>query len=189
MPLGATVLDDGTQFALFSRHATAVSLLLFDDASVAEPVAEIRLDRKHHRTGDVWHVLVQGVGAGWCYLYRVDGPFAPRQGHRFDAQRLLFDPYAKAFTGAVPARRRPAELPAAGPRCVVVHDTFDWRDDRHPRRPLHRSVIYEMHVRGFTVHPSAGVERPGTYLGVCERIPLLAFARRDRDRTAAGARV
>ena len=173
VPLGATVLDDGTQFALFSRHATAVSLLLFDDASVAEPVAEIRLDRKHHRTGDVWHVLVQGVGAGWCYLYRVDGPFAPRQGHRFDAQRLLFDPYAKAFTGAVPARRRPAELPAAGPRCVVVHDTFDWRDDRHPRRPLHRSVIYEMHVRGFTVHPSAGVERPGTYLGVCERIPYL----------------
>ena len=173
MPLGATVLDDGTQFALFSRHATAVSLLLFDDASAAEPVAEIRLDRKHHRTGDVWHVLVHGVGAGWCYLYRVDGPFAPQQGHRFDAQRLLFDPYAKAFTGAVPARRRPAELPAAGPRCVVVSDTFDWRGDRHPRRPLHRSVIYEMHVRGFTVHPSAGAAHPGTFLGVCERIPYL----------------
>ena len=77
-----SALDGGTQFALFSRHATAVSLLLFEDASVAEPVAEIRLDRKHHRTGDVWHVLVQGVGAGWCYLYRVDGPFAPQQGHR-----------------------------------------------------------------------------------------------------------
>ena len=173
MPLGATVLAGGTQFALFSRHATAVSLLPYEDASVAEPTAEISLDRKHHRTGDVWHVLVEGVGAGWCYLYRVDGPYAPHEGHRYEPERLLFDPYAKAFTGAVPARRRPAELPATGPRCVVVHDAFDWGDDRHPRRPLHRSVIYEMHVRGFTVHPSAGVTQPGTFRGLCERIPYL----------------
>ncbi|MCY4484693.1 MAG: glycogen debranching protein GlgX [Spirochaetaceae bacterium] len=173
VPLGATVLDRGTQFALFSRHATAVSLLLFEDAATAEPTAEISLDRTHHRTGDIWHVLARGVGPGWCYLYRVDGPFAPRHGHRFDAQRLLFDPYAKAFTGAMPARRRAAELPSEQPRCVVVDTAFNWRDDRHPRHPLHRSVVYEVHARGFTAHPSAGRTQPGTFLGLCERIPHL----------------
>ena len=173
VPLGATVLDGGTQFALFSRHATAVVLLLFEDASVAEATAEISLDRANHRTGDIWHILVPGVGPGWCYLYRVDGPFAPLHGHRFDAQRLLFDPYAKAFTGAVPARRQAAALPAAMPRCVVADTAFDWQDDRHPRHPLHRSLIYELHVRGLTAHPSAGCAHPGTFLGLCERIPYL----------------
>ena len=171
------MLDAGTQFALFSRHATAVTLLLFNDASVTEPVAEFRLDRQQHRTGDVWHVLVEGVGAGWCYLYRVDGPFAPQLGHRFDARRLLFDPYAKAFTGAVPARLQAADLSDLPPRCVVVDTAFDWRDDRHPRHPLHRSLIYEVHVRGLTAHPSANARHPGTFAGVCERIPYLFMNR------------
>ena len=173
MPLGATVLAGATQFALFSRHATAVTLLLFEDAEAAQPAAEMLLHPEEHRTGDIWHVLVEGVGAGWCYLYRVDGPFAPQEGHRFDPARPLFDPYAKAFTGALPARRRAAELPAVGPRCVVVRDDFDWDGDRHPRHPLQRSLIYEVHVRGFTAHPSAGVAYPGTFRGVCERIPHL----------------
>ena len=173
MPLGATVLGDSTQFALFSRHATAVTLLLYEDVGAVRPAAEVVLDRDHHRTGDIWHAAVEGVGAGWCYLYRVDGPFAPRHGHRFDARRLLFDPYARAFTGAVPARQRAAELPAAMPRCVVVDAAFDWADDRHPRHPLHRSMIYEVHVRGFTAHPSAGGAHRGTFLAVCERIPHL----------------
>ncbi len=173
VPLGATVVGDSTQFALFSRHATAVTLLLYEDAGAVRPAAEVVLDRDHHRTGDIWHAAVAGVGAGWCYLYRVDGPFAPRHGHRFDARRLLFDPYAKAFTGAVPARQRAAELPDGRPRCVVVDTAFDWGDDRHPRHPLHRSLIYEVHVRGFTAHPSAGGAHPGTFLGLCERIPYL----------------
>ena len=173
LPLGATVLEGSTQFALFSRHATAVTLLLYEDAEAGRPSAEIRLDRNQHRSGDIWHVLVAGVGPGWAYLYRVDGPSAPRLGHRFDAQRPLFDPYAKALTGAVPARQHAAELPDVMPRCVVVHDAFDWAGDRHPRQPLHRSVIYETHVRGLSVHPSAGATHPGTFLGVCERIPYL----------------
>ena len=173
MPLGATLLDGATQFALFSRHATAVTLVLFDGPTASLPYAEISLDDKRNRTGDVWHVAVQGVGPGWCYRYRVDGPAAPEAGHRFDSTRLLFDPYAKAFTGALPPRRRPTAVPAAGPRCVVVADSFDWGDDRHPRHPLHRSLIYELHVRGFTAHPSAGVAHPGTFRGLTERIPYL----------------
>jgi len=173
LPLGATVLDGGTQFALFSRHASAVTLLLFEDGAATQPAAELPLCREEHRTGDIWHALVEGVGAGWCYLFRVDGPFAPGEGHRFDASWPLFDPYAKAFTGSLPPRRRAAELPAVGPRCVVVRDDFDWAGDRHPRHPLQRSLIYELHVRGFTVHPSAAAAHPGTFRGVCERIPHL----------------
>ena len=167
------MLDGGTQFALFSRHASAVTLLLFRRRGGhaacrgAPPVP----GRTPYR--GIWHGLVEGVGAGWCYLYREEGPFAPGEGHRFDALQPLFDPYAKAFTGALPARRPAAGLPAVGPRCVVVRDDFDWAGDRHPRHPLQRSLIYELHVRGFTVHPSAGVAQPGTFRGVCERIPHL----------------
>ena len=173
MPLGATLFEDGTQFALFSRHATAVTLCLYRDETRVHPDAEIALDRDRHRTGDIWHVAVEGVGVGWCYLYRVEGPFAPQLGHRFDERRLLFDPYAKAFTGAVPTRPRAAEVPDPPPRCVVVDTAFDWEYDRHPRHPLHRSLIYEVHVRGLTAHPSAGATHAGTFRGVCERIPYL----------------
>ncbi len=168
-PLGATVLDGATQFALFSRHATGVTLLLFDDAESAAPSARIPL----HRTGDVWHVVVDGVGPGHAYLYRVDGPLEPAAGHRFDPDATLFDPYAKAFTGALPPRLRATDLPADGPRCLVVDDAFDWGDDRAPGHPLARTVIYETHVRGFTVHSSSGVVHPGTFRGLVERIPYL----------------
>ena len=168
-PLGATVLDGATQFALFSRHATAVTLLLFDDADSGRPAASIPL----HRTGDVWHVVADGVGPGHAYLYRVDGPSDPAAGHRFDPAALLFDPNAKAFTGALPPRLRALELPDPPPRCLVVDDAFDWGGDRPPRHPLARTVIYETHVRGFTVHPSSGVGHPGTFRGLAERIPYL----------------
>lgn len=174
-PLGATVLDGATQFAVFSRHATAVTLLLFgdagsDDAGSDRPIASVPL----HRTGDVWHVVADGVGPGHAYLYRVDGPSDPAAGHRFDPAALLFDPYAKAFTGALPPRLRASELPAPVPRCLVVDDAFDWGSgERAPRHPLARTVIYETHVRGFTVDPSSGVDHPGTYRGLAERVPYL----------------
>ena len=169
-PLGATVLDGATQFALFSRHATAVTLLLYDDAESGRPSAQIPL----HRTGDIWHVVADGVGPGHAYLYRVDGPHDPAAGHRFDPAAPLFDPYAKAFTGALPPRLRALDLPATGPRCLVVDDAFDWGADPAPRHPLARTVIYETHVRGFTVHPSSGVDHPGTFRGIVERIPHLS---------------
>ncbi|HET6452373.1 MAG TPA: glycogen debranching enzyme, partial [Spirochaetia bacterium] len=115
LPLGASPGDRGTQFSVFSRHATAVSLLLFDSPESSRPVREIELDPHLNRTGDVWHVQVEGVGAGAFYLYRVDGPWQPEAGHRFDPGLPLLDPYGKAVTGSFRwdlgrtrgARRRP----------------------------------------------------------------------------------
>ena len=168
-PLGATVLDGATQFALFSRHATAVTLLLFDDAGSPAPSARIPL----HRTGDVWHGIVDGVGPGHAYLYRVDGPLAPAAGHRFDADAPLFDPYAKAFTGAMPPRLRATDLPADGPRCLVVDDAFDWGDDRAPRHPPARTVIYETQCAGSPSTPLRMWRTRARSRGGPERIPYL----------------
>ena len=100
MPLGATPGAHGTQFAVFSRHATAVSLLLFDSPQDAEPAYEIPLDPRLNKTGDIWHVLVEDVGPGRLFLYRVDGPYEPEKGHRFNRNKLLLDPYVKAVTGS-----------------------------------------------------------------------------------------
>jgi glycogen operon protein len=175
---------------VFSRHATAVSLLLFDDPQAAEPFAEIPLDASTNRTGDIWHAQVDGAGPGTYYLYRVDGPYQPRKGHRFNRHKLLLDPYVKAVTGSftwdfADARGYDPSLPdgsgsmstvpdAAGmPKGIVVADDFDWQGDRPLNNPLRFSVIYEMHVRGFTLHPSSGVEHPGTFRGVIEKIPYL----------------
>jgi isoamylase len=193
LPLGATPRDGGVQFAVFSRNATGVSLLLFDRAEDPVPSAEIPLDGAQHRTGDIWHVHVAGLGAGQCYLYRAYGPYEPRAGHRFNPHKLLLDPYAKAITGSftwdlADARGYDPDSPegdlsfstvldAAGmPKCIVVDDAFDWQGDRPLARPLRHSVIYETHVRGLSMHPSSramGVRHPGTYRGVVEMIPYL----------------
>jgi len=186
LPFGATPDERGTQFAVFSRHATAVSLLLFDHPQSAKPSREIPLDPRLNRTGDIWHVRVEGAGPGTLYLYRVDGPWEPEKGHRFDPNRLLLDPYVKAVTGSftwdlADARSRDPRAPrktparmtdAAGlPKGIVVSDDFDWQGDRPLNRPLRFSVIYESHVRGLSMHESAGAAHPGTFRGVTERIP------------------
>jgi isoamylase len=162
LPFGAIPGTRGVGFSAFSRNATAVSLLLFDDAADERPAVEIPLDPALNRTGDAWHVAVDGIGPGALYLFRVDGPHDPARGHRFDPRAMLLDPYAKAVAG--PAGRR---------KGVVVSDEFDWQGDRPPGRPLSRSVIYETHVRGLTRHPSAGVAHPGTFRGVVEKLPHL----------------
>ena len=188
-PLGATVIDGGTQFAVFSRHATAVSLCLFDGPEDGEPRVRIDLDPAANRTGDIWHVWVDGVGASQLYLYRVDGPFDPERGHRFNRSCYLVDPYARALTAGFEWRIRdqlgydPEEGPdrvdlgdrsAAGiPKCVVVDSAFDWRGDRPLNYPLRKSVIYEVHLKGLSAHDSSGVAHPGTYRGVIEKIPYL----------------
>ncbi len=191
MPFGATLTGRGTQFAVFSRNATAVSLLLFSDPEDATPVAEIALDPKLNKTGDVWHVEVEGAGPGTYYLYRVDGPYLPEKGHRFNPHKLLLDPYVKAVTGNftwnfADARGYDPQSPdgdlsfsktldvAGMPKGIVVADDFDWQGDRPLCRPLRFSVIYETHVRGLTLHPDSGVKHPGTFLGVTEKIPYLA---------------
>jgi len=190
LPFGATVNSRGVQFAAFSRNATAVSLLLFDSARDAVPRHEIPLDPVNNRTGDVWHVQVDGIGPGALYLYRVDGPYQPLKGHRFNRNKLLLDPYVKAMTGnftwdLADARGFDPASPegdlsfstvsdASGmPKGIVVADDFDWQGDRPLNRPLRTSVIYETHVRGLTMGKGARVEHPGTYRGVIEKVPYL----------------
>jgi isoamylase len=179
-PLGATVTPEGVNFSVFSKSATAIELLLFDDAEAERPSHVIRLEPRRHRTYHYWHVLVPGLHAGQVYAYRAHGPFAPERGLRFDPQKVLIDPYSLAI--AVPpfydrdAAVRPGDNCAAAMRSVVAAPAaYDWEGDRPLRTPFARTFIYEMHVGGFTQHPSSGVApcRRGTYAGVIEKIPYL----------------
>jgi len=170
LPYGAIVHKAGVQFVVFSRSATAMRVLVYDRASDREPTEVIDFDRDLNRWGDVWSVFVPEMRPGQLYHFQAEGPFDPEQGHRFDRQARLIDPYAKAlagnFLGAEDGVIRP-------PKCVVVDDEFDWQGDRHLRRDLSETVIYELHVRGFTKSRSSGVKHPGTYLGLMEKIPYL----------------
>jgi glycogen operon protein len=190
LPLGPHEAEGGVNFALFSRHASRVRLELFDRSSDVIPARSIDLDSASHRTGDVWHVWVDGVRPGQLYGYRVDGPYRPTDGHRFNFHKLLLDPFATAispFPDSDPGLMRGYEPSAADgdlacsqsddvgamPKCVFTDDRFDWHDDRPPGHPSAQTVIYELHVRGFTIHPNSGVENPGTYRGLIEKIPYL----------------
>jgi glycogen operon protein len=175
-PFGAMPGPDGVNFAVFSRHAERVHLVLFQ-SGVRKPIAELPLDRNVHKTGDVWHIFVCGVPVDVEYAYRVFGPHAPEKGHRFDPQRLMLDPYAEALSGgdewgvadsgfgAIDGR--PAR------RCRILYDEFDWEDDMPLSTPMGETVIYELHVRGYTCSGTSGVGHPGTFLGLCEKIPHL----------------
>ncbi|MBF0511464.1 MAG: glycogen debranching protein GlgX [Candidatus Omnitrophica bacterium] len=189
-PLGASLSGEGVNFALFSRHASHVSLQLFTNPEDAQPHKVIDLDAQHNRTGDVWHVWVKGIKPGALYAYRVDGPYAPEAGHRFNVNKLLLDPMACALTrfpdwdfehalGYDPSSPgkdlTPLMVDNAGhmPKCVVVNDDFDWHEDILPKHPWANTIIYETHVRGFSVHSSSGLAHPGTYRGLIEKIPYL----------------
>ena len=185
-PLGATVHEDGVNFALYSRNAEEVSLVLFDRPD-AGPSAEIRLEE---RTRFIWHGFVEGVRPGQLYAYRVRGPWDPARGLRFNERKLVLDPYAKALSGkprdpdhlllsydpSSPARDLTPDLrdnASALPRAIVVDDRFDWQGDAPLNLPLESLILYELHVKGFTAHASSRVSRPGTYLGFIEKIPHL----------------
>jgi len=179
-PLGATPCRKGVNFSIFSKHATGVALLLFDRPDQVEPSREIRLDPVANRTYHYWHVFVPGLAADQVYGYRVDGPFEPARGMRFDPTKVLLDPYARCVV--VPeqydrdAARRPGDNTATAMRSVVVDPSvYDWEGDVPLRRPSARTVIYEMHVGGFTRHPSSGVSQDtrGTFAGVIEKIAYL----------------
>jgi isoamylase len=179
-PLGATVVDGGVNFCVYSGRATRVELLLFDGAADAQPARVLQLDARTHRTYHYWHAFVPGLPPGQIYAYRAMGPFDPARGHRFDPAKLLLDPYARAVV--VPdaydrgAASRPGENTAVAMRSVVVDaGAYDWEGDVPLRRPFATTVIYEMHVAGFTRHPSSGVApaRRGTYAGMIEKIPYL----------------
>lgn len=169
-PFGATVHDTGVQFSVFSRSATAMRLMLYNNVNDREPAEIIDFDRDKDRWGDVWSMFVPGIGAGQLYHFQASGPWAPEQGHRFDSNARLIDPYSDALAGTFQKSEDGVIRP---PRCVVVDHEFDWEGDRHIRRPLSESVIYEMHVRGFTKSRSSDASAPGSYLGVIEKIPYL----------------
>ncbi len=179
-PLGATVTDGGVNFSVHSKSCSAMELLLFDDAEDARPARVIRLDPHLHRTFHYWHVLVEGLQAGQVYAFRADGPYLPDHGLRYDAAKVLLDPYGRAV--AMPsnydreAGARPGNNCAYAMKSIVADlSKYDWQGDTPLYRPFSRTIIYEMHVRGLTQHPSSGVPESarGTYAGVIEKIPYL----------------
>ncbi|MGH7508135.1 MAG: glycogen debranching protein GlgX [Gemmatimonadales bacterium] len=181
-PLGATWDGEGTNFAIFSEHATRVELCFFASPDDAVEASRVEL---RERTDQIWHAYLPDVRPGQCYGYRVHGPQAPEDGHRFNPAKLLIDPYAKAISGTIkwsdalsgyPVRSADPDRDliadsqdsAAGmPKCVVVESAFSWGDDQHPRTAWNRTVIYECHVRGMTMlHPQVPEALRGTYLGL-----------------------
>src|SRR6478672_2761145 len=161
-PLGATLSPEGTNFSVYSKHATAVELLLFDRVDDARPARVIRIDPASSRTYHYWHVFVPGVNAGQIYSYRVEGAFDPPSGMRFDPAKVLIDPYARGVV--VPknysrdAARKKRDNAASAIKSVVADTrTYDWEGDTPLNRPSSQTIVYEMHVRGFTRDPSSGV--------------------------------
>jgi glycogen operon protein len=179
-PLGAAVTDGGANFSLYSRSAAGVALLLFDREDDARPARVVPLDPVANRTYHYWHAFVPGVGPGQLYGYRVQGPPAPANGLRFDPAKVLLDPYGRAVVVPKNYTREAARLEgdnaATAMKSVVVDPaSYDWEGDVPLCRPASRTVIYEMHVRGFTRHPSSGVgeKTRGTYAGLVEKVPYL----------------
>ncbi|MGH7665558.1 MAG: glycogen debranching protein GlgX [Gemmatimonadaceae bacterium] len=179
-PLGATWDGEGVNFALFSENATGVELCLFHRHEDAEQFATIKV---RERTDQIWHCYLPDVRPAQLYGYRVHGPYRPEEGHRFNPGKLLIDPYAKAISGTIRWSNalfaynvggskedlEPDFTNSAGgvPKCVVVDSAFTWGNDRHPRTPWNRTVIYECHVKGLTqLHPGVPEEMRGRYLGI-----------------------
>jgi len=185
-PLGATLNAEGVNFALYSRNAAEVFVLLFDQGKT-DPTDIIRLP---HRTRFVWHAFVPGLRAGQLYGYKVRGDYRPELGLRFNEHKLLLDPYARAVSGKFhntenlllaydplsPSRDLSFDMrdnDAIAPKAIVNDDRFDWAGDNQPDIPLEKLIIYEVHLKGFTAHTSSRVAHPGTYLGFIEKIPHL----------------
>ena len=189
LPYGATLSNGGVNFSLFSRNATGVSLLLFENETPQSPWQEIQLNPTKNKTGDIWHCFIPGLEANACYLYRADGPYNPETGLRFNFNRPLLDPYARALTdlsawnmqASTDNQKDPVQTAANSfynsiatqPRCIVIDNKYDWQGDRPLNYPLRFSVLYETHVRGLTKAPGSNTKFPGTYRGVIEKIPYL----------------
>jgi isoamylase len=190
LPLGTHQEMGGVNFSIFSRNATDVRLEFFENVRDQAPSRVIVLDPMRNRTGDIWHVWVQGVQPGQLYGYRVNGPYKPDEGHRFNLNKLLLDPFANAISsiphwdfskacGYDPSSSlidlsfSELDNAASTPKCIYTHAHFDWGGDQPLQHPWGETVIYETHVRGFTIHPSSGVDSPGTYKGLVGKIPYL----------------
>jgi isoamylase len=190
LPLGASVRGNGANFAIFSRHATGVRLDFFDRAEDCTPARTVLFDAVRNKTGDIWHVWLEGIRPGQLYGFRFAGPYAPHDGHRFNPDKLVVDPYAVAiasipgldFALAVGYDPSSPQLDlslsrvddaATAPKCVIAHPDFDWQGDQPLRNSWESTVVYELHMRGYTIHPSARVPFAGTYRGLAGKIPYL----------------
>ncbi|MEI6413175.1 MAG: glycogen debranching protein GlgX [Pseudomonadota bacterium] len=179
-PPGAKLSPQGVNFCVFSRHATAIELLLYQRPDSSHPFQIIALDPEHHRTFFWWHVLVEGLPAGICYTWRADGPFEPRgSGYRFNRRRELVDPWAKGVYDRLWNRAETCRAnapPHRSIRAVVTHyGDYDWEGDDPLIVPAEQMILYELHIGGFTRHPSAGVKNPGTFQGLIEKIAYLKY--------------
>lgn len=173
LPGGVTILKEGLNFSLFSRHATSVTLVIdqLSDSGTQPVRHEFELDPIENRTGDMWHILIEYHFRNFYYGYRLGGAAgSPSSGLRYDEEQILIDPYCRALQP-----RKWGEEADYGkkPCCRVITDYFNWEGDKPPKIPLSDTIIYELHVRGFTQSPTSGVTAPGTYLGVIEKIPYL----------------
>jgi isoamylase len=179
-PLGATIYSEGVNFSIFCRNGITVQLLLFEQEDDVDPIREITLDPKINRTYHYWHIFVKNLKAGQLYGYRISGIYEPSVGHWYDPDKILLDPYARAvatpagYTRSSTTGRGKAASPSM--KSVVVDCSgYDWNGDKHLRRPFSQTIIYELHVRGFTRHASSDIEvsKRGTYAGLIEKIPYL----------------
>jgi glycogen operon protein len=181
-PLGPTLTASGVNFSIFSAHATHVEIVFFDHAEAQQPGRVIKLDPELDCTSHYWHIFVSGIVAGQLYGYRIDGPGDASCGHRFDRQKVLIDPYGKSVSLGRnydrSAASRPGDNAATSMKSVVADlSIFDWEGDRPLEHSFRATVIYEMHVAGFTRHPNSGVakDKRGTYLALLEKIPYLQY--------------
>ena len=176
-PFGVTTDAEGTNFTLWGTRSTSAELLLFERADSREPFQVVTLDPAINRTYSFWHVYLYGLPPGVFYAWRIGGPQDERSGFRFDRQKALLDPRARAVSDHLwdrqRASRRGDNSDASMRGIVVCSDGYDWEGDQPIQRPAQQSIIYEMHVGGFTRHVSSGVRYPGTFSGIIEKIPYL----------------
>lgn len=176
-PLGARVTGNGVNFSILSQDATAVELLLFARPDDAEPAYIVKLDPVDNRTFHFWHVFIENVKPGTAYAYRVNGPYDPGNGYRFNKNKVLLDPYAFGNVNDRWDRGKSCndeDNLAFSMRSIVIDvEEYNWENDIHPNIPLKDTIVYEMHVGGFTRDKSSEVKNPGTFLGIIEKIPYL----------------
>lgn len=179
-PIGASIQSNGVNFSIYSKYSTGIELLLFNNIEDNKPSHIIVLDKKKHKTDFYWHIFIEGLKAEQIYAFRVHGPFLPDQGLRFNPEKVLLDPYSKLVVTPKGYQRdlaiKPGDNISSAMKSVVVDTSvYNWEGDHYPRRSFSKTIIYELHVKGFTKHPNSGIEnsKRGTYAGLIEKIPYL----------------
>lgn len=176
-PLGATVKKGGVNFSVFSQHATNVDLLIFHKTKPQKPLKILSLNTPNHHTYHFWHAYLRGLKPGFLYAFRADGPFDLGNGHRFNKNKVLIDPYSKALDYSLWQKEKSItgedNLNTSLRSVIVNPNEYDWRGDKPLNRPIEETIIYEMHVGNFTKSPNSKVKKPGKFKGIIEKIPYL----------------